>query len=126
METLILERADILQRNKHVKPPPFVPKSQKRAPSSKSTEKVSKELGKAHQAIDVARSRGISMREILQFDLITTSSLFDDDMTSKPHKHTIMKELENHSANEDFLFDSTSSLETAIIVDVHDQGSSVH
>ena len=57
------------------------------------------------------------MNEILQFDLITTSCLFDDDMTSKPHKHTINKELENHLANEDFLFDSTSSLETAIIVD---------
>ena len=28
-----------------------------------------------------------------------------------------MKELENHLANEDFLFDSLSSLETAIIVD---------
>ena len=28
-----------------------------------------------------------------------------------------MKELENHLANKDFLFDSTSSLETAIIVD---------
>ena len=26
------------------------------------------------------------MKEILQFDLITTSSLFDDDMTSKSHK----------------------------------------
>ena len=37
-----------------------------------------------------------------------------------------MKELENHIANEDFLFDSTSSLEIAIIVHVHDQESSVH
>ena len=72
---------------KRVKLRPFVPKSQKRAPSSSKTAKeVSKELGRAQKAIDVARSRGISMREILQFDLITTSSLFDDDMTSKPHK----------------------------------------
>ena len=88
MDTLILERANILQRKKlwvipRVKLPPFVPKSQKRAPSSLNTaEEVSKELGKAQKAIDVARSRGISMREILQFDLITTNSLFDDDMTS--------------------------------------------
>ena len=112
MDALILEREQI---------------SQKRAPSSsKTAQGVSKELGKAQKAIDVARSRGISMKEILQFDLITTSSLFDDDMTSKPHKHTIMKELENHLANEDFLFDSTISLETVIIVDVHDQESSVH
>ena len=48
MDTLILERADILQRKTmgdsiSVKLPPFVPESQKRAPpSSKTAEDVSK------------------------------------------------------------------------------------
>ena len=78
---------------------------------------LSKELGKTQKSIDIARSRGISMRELLQYDHVADSHLFNDYMTSKPQKHTIIAELENHLANHEFHFDAGNTELTAIIVD---------
>ena len=61
-------------------------------------------IKRVQKSIDVARSRGILMREILQYDHVAASPLFYDDMTAKPQKHTIITELENHLANQDFSF----------------------
>ena len=56
---------------------------------------LSKELGKTQKSIDIARSRGVSMRELLQYDHVADRAL-PSMMTSKPQKHTIIAELENH------------------------------
>ena len=46
--------------------------------------------------LDIARSRYISMKDILNFNLSETSILFDGDFTSKPDKHVLVSELEKY------------------------------
>ena len=60
-----------------------------------SSELNVKEVAEAQKLIDIARSRGITMSEILQFDLLTNNSLFEGQPPSKPDKHKIVTKLEN-------------------------------
>ena len=53
-----------------------------------------KELNEVKKNIDIARSRGVPLRELLHYDLITDSSLFDGDFTTKPANHIFVTELE--------------------------------
>ena len=53
------------------------------------------EVAKAQKLIDIARCRGITMSEILQYDLFTNSSLFEGQSPSKPDKYKIVTKLEN-------------------------------
>ena len=70
------------------------PKHQAKS-SSQNVNDVTKYLGQAQRDIDVARSRGISMNDILRYDHTMTSPLFDEDgLTSKPNKYELVKELE--------------------------------
>ena len=57
------------------------------------------------------------MRELLQYGHVADSPLFIDYMTSKPQKHTIMAELENHLANHEYHFDVGNTELTAITID---------
>ena len=47
----------------------------------------------AQKQVDIAKSRFISLSEILQFDLVP-SALFEGDFTAKPEKHLLVTELE--------------------------------
>ena len=68
--------------------------------SSQNVRDVTKYLGQAQREIDVARSRGISMNDILRYDHTMTSPLFDEDgLTSKPNKYALVKELEKNLEN---------------------------
>ena len=53
-----------------------------------------KTQGMIQKELDIARSRYISMKDILKFDLSETSILFDGDFTSKHGKHVLVSELE--------------------------------
>ena len=53
-----------------------------------------KELNEAQRNIGIVRSRGVPLPELLHYDLITDSSLFDGDFTTKPGKHIFVTELE--------------------------------
>ena len=55
-----------------------------------------KTQGMIQKELDIARSRYISMKDILNFNLSETSILFDGDFTSKPHKHVLVSELEKY------------------------------
>ena len=60
-----------------------------------SSELNVKEVAEAQKLIDIAKSRGIIMSEILQYDLLTNNSLFEGQSPSKPDKHKIVTKLEN-------------------------------
>ena len=60
-----------------------------------SSELNIKQVAEAQKLIDIARSRGITMSEILQFDLLTNNSLFEGQPPSKPDTHKIVIKLEN-------------------------------
>ena len=53
-----------------------------------------KEVAEAQKLIDIARSRRITMSEILQYDLIT-KIFFEGQPPSKPDKHKIVTKLED-------------------------------
>ena len=55
-----------------------------------------KTQGMIQKELDIARSRYISMKDILNFNLSETSVLFDGDFTSKPDKHVLVSELEKY------------------------------
>ena len=55
-----------------------------------------KTQGMIQKELDIARSRHISMKHILNFNLSETSILFDGDFTSKPDKHVLVSELEKY------------------------------
>ena len=78
---------------------------------------MKKELGLVQRQIDIARSRGITMKEILAFDLVEDSLLFDDERTSKPDKSQLTKCLEAFLEANDFCFSKTKTAKTSIIID---------
>ena len=47
--------------------------------------------------IDIARGRGITMSDILQYDLLTNNSLFEGQSPSKYDKHKIVTKHEGVS-----------------------------
>ena len=55
-----------------------------------------KTQGMIQKELDIARSRYISMKDILNFNLSEASILFDGDFTSKPDKHVLVSELEKY------------------------------
>jgi len=61
--------------------------------SSLQTKKAtSKKLGKMQKEIDIARSRGIAMSELLKHDLVEESPLFDGDDMTKPQSILLQKD----------------------------------
>ena len=55
-----------------------------------------KTQGLIQKELEIARSRYISLKDILNFNLSETSILFDGDFTSKPGKHVLVSELEKY------------------------------
>ena len=49
----------------------------------------------AQKLIEIARSTGMTISEILQYDLLTNNALFEGQSSSKPEKHKIVTRLEN-------------------------------
>ena len=76
-----------------------------------------KELSNVQKNIDIARGQGITLSEILQHDLLATNVLFSDDITSKPEKHMLVKELENLFDANELSFTKASHIETPLAVD---------
>ena len=70
---------------------------------STSTSKVSanitatvmkKKIGQGQREIDIARSRGVSMKKIIEYDHLEQSLIFEDILTKKPDKGSLVKSLE--------------------------------
>ena len=83
----------------------------------KSTKPTLKKIGDAQKQIDVARARGITLKEILCYDHLNTNILFEEDLTAKPNKSELIKQLEKRLNTDDFSFSAESHLRTATVVD---------
>ena len=68
--------------------PPFIPKNttEKKDTSRISAKKATKKIGMAQKKIDIARSRGYSTREILQYDHAEYPCFNEGNLTK--HKNT--------------------------------------
>ena len=68
--------------------PPFIPKNttEKKDTSRISVKKATKKIGEAQKKIDIARSRGYSTREILQYDHVEYPPFNEGNLTK--HKNT--------------------------------------
>lgn len=62
-----------------------------------------KKLGDVEKQIDVARARGISTIEILRFDHLINNKLSVEDLTVKPVKSPLVKELEKHPTPSNYI-----------------------
>ena len=95
-----------------------LPKFDNKDNKQKSLKPTAKKLGDAQKNIDVAKTRGISTKEIQCFDNLKNNKLFDEDVTVKPEKKSeLVKELEKLLTSFDYNFNSESQLRTAVVVD---------
>ena len=95
-----------------------LPKFDDRDKKQKSSKPIIKKLGDAQKHIDVARARGISMKEILCLDHLTRNKFFEEDLTAKPNKKSdLLKELEKHLNSSNYNFTAKSPMRTATVVD---------
>ena len=68
-----------------------------------------KVLGASQRPIDIVRARGTLTQEILTYDLIETSTIFKEDLLTKPDKASLVKESEKNLSSTHYNFNSTSS-----------------
>ena len=76
-----------------------------------------KQLSASHKSLEVDCSRVIPIAEILQYDLLPTNILYDEDYTFKPNKATLVKKLEDRLEPGDLRFSKASSTSTTMVVE---------
>ena len=54
-----------------------------------------RKVAEAQKLLEIARSRAMTMSEILQYDLLTNNSLFEGQSPSRPDKNKIVTKLQN-------------------------------
>lgn len=82
---------------------------------------TTKELGLAHNRLEIARQRGETMKDILSYDILQNSPLFNGDIPKKPAKHMLIAELEKNLSTEDYCFEPTSNSKTSVLIDFMSQ-----
>ena len=103
---------------KLVKLSDFVPanKTKSKVASKTPSAELLKVVSNCQETIDIARCRGFTVDEIPQHNLLSYSSLFDDDDTTKPDKYIITKELKK-CLTEEAAFTKYLDLHTTLVVD---------
>ena len=85
--------------------------------STESTKAATRRFGFAQREIGIERSR-LSMKEILQYNHVTQDILFNRDLTAKPDKPELVRELEKYLQVFDYTFsNSTSPYQTAVVME---------
>ena len=114
-EYLIFQEERYLQRSKkfgetikRFEMPPFIPKNttKKKGTNRVSAKNATKKIGKAKKKIDIARSRGYSTSEILQYDHVEYPC-FDEGNLTKQKKHKLLVPLEQLLDTPEYQFDKT-------------------
>ena len=73
-----------------------------------------KKLRDSQKHLNVARARGIWTKEISCFHHLINNKLSEEDLTVKPDKRELVKELEKRLTSSDYNFTSESHLRTAV------------
>ena len=124
-EYLIFREERYLQKSKKLgetfkrfKVPPFIRESttEKKDTSRVSAKKATKKISEAQKKIDIARSRGYSTREILQYDH-AEYPCFDEGNLTKHKEHELLVPLEQLLDTPEYQFDKTVTAGISVIVD---------
>ena len=51
-------------------------------------------MAKAHRSMDIAKERGMNIRQVLTHDILSASPLFDGDLPAHVNKSTLVSEIE--------------------------------
>ena len=78
---------------------------------------IKKTFGQAQRQMDIAQSGGIPLKEILTFEHCGESLLFIGEITTKPDKSSLVKELEKFLEPSDYHFDRNNDVSTCIVID---------
>ena len=86
---------------------------------TKENDEVLKEFAKLQKDFDIARSRNIPISDILEYDLMECSYLFEGDYPTKTEtdKYVLVSELIQNIENNDMVFNKDSELSTALVID---------
>ena len=83
----------------------------------KTIKKTVKEMNIAERNIEIARERGLSTTDLLNYDVVPSPVLFDyEGLITKPAKSQLVKELEVHLKPEDYSYSHCSN--ASFIMDV--------
>ena len=107
---------DTIKRNKVATFSLKVKPNKSKSTSSETVKSMSKKLAKAQRDVDIARSWGIPLDEILAYHQVQ-NPLFDGDQLSKPSKSKMVTEIEKLLQPDYWKFEKCTHEETAIIVD---------
>lgn len=95
--------------------PSFAQASSNKTPAVKQAF-TTKDMSNAQQEMEIAVMRGMALEEILAYDLLPSSVLFEGKLPAKPQKAQLMTSLEAHLHGQ-LDFSPESPLETDVIVD---------
>ena len=101
--------------------PKFEEKKQKPKTNQQLVKSTAKRIGEAQKQLEIARERGISIGEILSYDHLNENILFVEDLTAKPNKSELVKELEQILEPFDYNFEIQSHYSTPIMLDFMSQ-----
>ena len=73
-------------------------------------------MGKAQKNMEIARTRGFTNKELLQYDLLDCS-LFDETGLARHRKHELMTQIEGDLTDDDYSCQKISQLKTVLVVD---------
>ena len=62
-------------------------------------------MGQGQRSIDISRSFKVVLRDILTYDHVVHSQIFDGNMTAKPDKSSLMNTLEFSLFEDDYKVD---------------------
>ena len=74
-----------------------------------------KDMAEAHRAMDIAKERGMNIRDILKYDILSASPLFDGDLPAHVNKSKLVSEIE--PGLDLTQWSPKSSLATHVVVD---------
>ena len=76
----------------------------KKVQPKKQINQDKKEMGAVHKKLDIARVRSHDPHDVLSYDLVNDSFLFDScGLMKKPSKHELVKELERNLEQADYI-----------------------
>ena len=88
-----------------------------RSKGQKTVKKVVKKINIVGKTLEIARDRGLTTDDLLNYEIVPSALLFDEDqMMTKLTKSVLIKEMETHLKPEDYNYDHRSNAEFVIDV----------
>ena len=115
-ELFITKEVNLGETIKKANLPKFKSTSTSKVSANITATVMKKKIGQEQREINIACSRGVSMKKILEYDHIEQSLIFDDILTKKPEKSSLVKALEGYLDN-DYDYCKSKDITACVIVD---------